>query len=64
MVTGMREIEKLRPHVQDVQIPLDVFEWVFPQTQDVYIPYLGDVKAFFPHIQDLQILVVEVFAFK
>jgi len=29
MVTGLQEIDKQRAFVQDVQIPLDVFESVF-----------------------------------
>jgi mediator of RNA polymerase II transcription subunit 10 len=28
MVTGLQDIDKLRAHVQDVQIPLEVFEYI------------------------------------
>ncbi|ELU05881.1 hypothetical protein CAPTEDRAFT_225426 [Capitella teleta] len=28
MVSGMQELERLRPHVDDVKIPLEVFEYI------------------------------------
>ena len=28
MVTGLQEIDKLKTHMGDIQVPLEVFEWV------------------------------------